>query len=64
MALGNKLFHGDPQLGSDVGSAAPGARVFAYPVRDPERYGVVEFNSKGRGLSIEEKPDRPKSRLP
>jgi glucose-1-phosphate thymidylyltransferase len=62
LVLGDNLFHGDTQLGSGVASAAMGATVFAYPVRDPERYGVVEFDGSGRVLSIEEKPVQPKSR--
>ena len=61
LVLGDNLFHGDTQLGNALVDA-PGAMVFAYPVRDPERYGVVEFDSSGRVLSIEEKPARPKSR--
>jgi glucose-1-phosphate thymidylyltransferase len=64
LVLGDNLFHGHdlvPQLqGSNGGGSA--ATVFAYPVRDPERYGVVEFAPDGRVLSIEEKPARPKSR--
>jgi len=61
LVLGDNLFHGDTQLGRGI-AATSGATVFAYPVRDPERYGVVEFDGSGRVLSIEEKPERPKSR--
>jgi len=64
LVLGDNLFHGHdlvPQLLSSDGRAE-GATVFAYPVRDPERYGVAEFDAEGSVLSIEEKPKRPKSR--
>jgi glucose-1-phosphate thymidylyltransferase len=64
LVLGDNLFHGHdlvPQLLSSNG-ASLGATVFAYPVRDPERYGVVEFDSAGRVLSLEEKPFKPRSR--
>ncbi|MBM5807924.1 MAG: glucose-1-phosphate thymidylyltransferase RfbA [Cyanobacteria bacterium M_surface_10_m2_179] len=61
LVLGDNLFHGDAQLGHGLGGGA-GATVFAYPVRDPERYGVVEFDGSGRVLSLEEKPAKPRSR--
>ena len=64
LVLGDNLFHGHdlvPQLVSSDGRA-DGATVFAYPVSDPERYGVAEFDADGRVLSIEEKPKQPKSR--
>ncbi len=64
LVLGDNLFHGHdltPQLQAGI-SQAEGAMVFAYPVRDPERYGVVEFAADGRVLSLEEKPSKPKSR--
>ncbi|MEN9496129.1 MAG: glucose-phosphate thymidylyltransferase [Cyanobacteriota bacterium] len=64
LILGDNLFHGHelvPQLQSSHGRV-DGATVFAYPVRDPERYGVVEFAADGRVLSIEEKPASPRSR--
>ena len=64
LVLGDNLFHGHdlvPQLQTSGGTTA-GATVFAYPVRDPERYGVVEFDGQGRVLSIEEKPAQPRSR--
>ena len=64
LVLGDNLFHGHdlvPQLQACNGPSA-GATVFAYPVRDPERYGVVEFAADGRVLSLEEKPIQPRSR--
>ncbi len=66
LVLGDNLFHGHdliPQLLASNGDGAEaGATVFAYPVRDPQRYGVVEFAADGRVLSLEEKPAKPKSR--
>jgi glucose-1-phosphate thymidylyltransferase len=64
LVLGDNIFYGH-DLAKDLREASQrsvGARVFAYPVHDPERYGVVEFDGAGRALSIEEKPQHPKSR--
>jgi glucose-1-phosphate thymidylyltransferase len=64
LILGDNIFHGGGlgrQL-SEPGEEMSGGRVFAYQVANPEAYGVVEFDTDGRVLSIEEKPTRPKSR--
>jgi glucose-1-phosphate thymidylyltransferase len=63
MILGDNIFfgHGFPELLLDVSKRTSGASVFAYHVRDPERYGVVAFNASGRPVNIEEKPRYPRS---
>ena len=64
LILGDNLFYGH-DLGPDLTRAAAqtaGATVFAYPVTDPQRYGVVAFNEAGRAISLEEKPSKPQSR--
>jgi len=63
LVLGDNIFYGhtfSEQL-STATQLTEGATVFAYHVRDPERYGVVEFNAEGRAISLEEKPIKPKS---
>jgi glucose-1-phosphate thymidylyltransferase len=64
LVLGDNLFHGHEFSTSlrKAGERVDGATVFAYPVHDPERYGVVEFDPSGRAVSLEEKPAKPKSR--
>ena len=64
LILGDNLFYGH-DLGPDLTRAAAqtaGATVFAYPVTDPQRYGVVAFDAAGRAISLEEKPSKPQSR--
>lgn len=65
LVLGDNIFHGAGLSGMLKRAAArsTGATVFAYRVEDPERYGVIEMGADGRGLSIEEKPAKPKSNL-
>jgi len=64
LVLGDNIFYGhdlQPML-ARANTRTAGATVFAYPVADPERYGVAEFDAEGRVLSLAEKPQRPKSR--
>jgi len=63
LALGDNIFygHGVPELVQQAAGRERGATVFAYRVKDPERYGVVEFDPAGRALSLEEKPRQPRS---
>ncbi len=64
LVLGDNIFYGHDLVKELLAATArnTGARVFAYPVHDPERYGVVEFDQTGKALSVEEKPKQPKSR--
>jgi len=65
LILGDNIFygHGLPEILSRASQLKKGALIFGYPVRDPERYGVVEFDKKGNILNIEEKPKKPKSKV-
>jgi len=64
LVLGDNIFYGHnlARLVEKAAKKTSGATVFAYPVNDPERYGVVEFDKNGRAVSLEEKPENPKSR--
>ncbi len=63
LILGDNVFHGTGLIDnlSKAATLQQGALIFAYPVRDPERYGVVEFDKNRRAISIEEKPKQPRS---
>jgi len=63
LVLGDNIFygHGFQAMLEEAVQSAVGATIFAYRVVDPERYGIVEFDERGKALSLEEKPDKPKS---
>jgi glucose-1-phosphate thymidylyltransferase len=61
LILGDNIFYGKLDFFREALAVERGAHIFGYQVRDPERYGVVEFDSRGRAISLEEKPQTPKS---
>jgi glucose-1-phosphate thymidylyltransferase len=65
LVLGDNIFYGTGLWDTlqEVSSLCNGAAIFAYPVNDPREYGVIEFDTSGRALSLEEKPRHPKSRF-
>ena len=64
LVLGDNIFHGHDlaTMVQDAAKTTDGAMVFAYPVQSPEAYGVVEFDAQGNAMSLEEKPEKPRSR--
>jgi glucose-1-phosphate thymidylyltransferase len=64
LVLGDNIFHGHDlaTMVQEAATTTDGAVVFAYPVQSPEAYGVVEFDARGNAMSLEEKPEKPKSR--
>ena len=62
LILGDNIFYGKMGLTAVLSRFSSGAKVFGYPVLDPKRYGVVEFDASGKAIGIEEKPSHPKSR--
>jgi glucose-1-phosphate thymidylyltransferase len=64
LVLGDNIFYGHDlaEMAQNAAKRPKGASVFAYPVHDPERYGVVEFDANGKAISLEEKPTKAKSR--
>jgi glucose-1-phosphate thymidylyltransferase len=65
LVLGDNIFHGShfSQVLTTASARTAGASVFGYPVADPQRYGVVEFDAAGKAISLEEKPAQPKSNM-
>jgi glucose-1-phosphate thymidylyltransferase len=64
LILGDIFFgHGLADQMRAAAALASGAQVFAYPVRDPQRYGVIEFDGQGHAISLEEKPEKPRSKF-
>ncbi len=65
LVLGDNIFHGShfSKILTDADARTHGASVFGYPVADPQRYGVVEFDAAGKAISLEEKPAQPKSNM-
>ena len=65
LILGDNLYHGSSLVGQlkKANSKESGSTIFAYPVQNPKRYGVIEFDQNGRPIGIEEKPQEPKSRF-